>query len=323
MTTPKKSKKVIKIPIPESHDEWKKQRLKGIGGSDAAAAIGRSTWKSPYYLWCEKTWRIHNDIDNEAMRLGRDMEEYVAYRFCEATGKKVRKSKYSFQSVEYPFMLANVDRLVIGEDAGLECKTTSALTRTKYDKGDIPIQYYIQCMHYMAVTGKKKWYIAVLVLGKGFYWFEVLRDEDEIQNLICLEKEFWHYVETDEMPPVDGSESTSDALRALYPEAEESYDIDLYGADKDIQRYEDVKELIKKLTREKVEIENKLKKQLGNATYGHTKNKRVVWKNSTQSRVDSDMLRKKYPEIFKECLKEIKQRRFSIKEEEIEIYGNN
>ena len=121
----------IKHKIPSSRENWKKDRLKGIGGSDAAIALGMSPWKSQYTLWCEKTGRINNDADNEAMRLGRDLEDYVAKRFSEETGKKVRKSTFSFQSKEHPFMLANVDRLIVGENAGLECKTTSALTKTK------------------------------------------------------------------------------------------------------------------------------------------------------------------------------------------------
>ena len=33
------------------------------------------------------------EFDNEAMREGRDLEEYVARRFMEETGKKVRRSQ--------------------------------------------------------------------------------------------------------------------------------------------------------------------------------------------------------------------------------------
>jgi len=177
-------KNVIKHKLPTTHEEWLEGRLKGIGGSDAGAILGLNEYKSAYTLWCEKTGRISNNIDNEAMRLGRDLEDYVAKRFEEATGKKVRRSGFSYQSKEYPFMLANVDRLIVGEDAGLECKTANMLTKTKYDKGDIPANYYAQCMHYMAVTGLSKWYIAILVMNKGFYFFEVLRDDEEINTLI-------------------------------------------------------------------------------------------------------------------------------------------
>ena len=81
-------------------------------------------------------------------------------------------------------MLANVDRLLTDEPCGLECKTASALTRYDFENGDIPSSYYCQCMHYMAVTGFEKWYIAVLVMGKGFFWYEINRNEEEIEALI-------------------------------------------------------------------------------------------------------------------------------------------
>ena len=185
----------IKHKLPSTHDEWLNDRLKGIGGSDAGAVLGLNPYKSSYTLWAEKTGRISSYVpDNEAMRQGRDLEDYVAKRFEEETGKKVRRSGFSYQSQKYPFMLANVDRLVVGEDAGLECKTTSVLTKTKYDKGDIPASYYAQCMHYMAVTGASKWYIAVLILNKGFYWYSIERNEEEIQNLIAAESDFWEMV---------------------------------------------------------------------------------------------------------------------------------
>lgn len=65
------------------------------------------------------------EIDNEAMRQGREFEDYVARRFTEATGKKVRRANAMFYHEKYPFMLADVDRMVVGENAGLECKTAS------------------------------------------------------------------------------------------------------------------------------------------------------------------------------------------------------
>lgn len=304
----------IKHKLPNTQDQWLKNRLSGIGGSDAAAAIGKSPWVSPYTLWCEKRGLIKKDIDNESMRLGRDLENYVAERFSEATGKKVRKSSFSFQSVEYPFMLANVDRLIVGEDAGLECKTTSAFTRTKYDKGDIPIQYYIQCMHYMAVTGKKKWYIAVLVLGIDFYWFEVNWDDTEINNLIILEKEFWDCVENGVEPMIDGSLSTSETLNEIFSISDSS-EVDLKNYEQDLQRLMEIKKFISKLDREKKQIENSIKNNMGKSEIGFVDRYTIKWKNLKQSRIDNKKLKKDYPEIYAKVIKEVISRRFEVTEE--------
>lgn len=76
-----------------SRDEWLQLRQKTIGGSDAAAIIGLNKWETPYSVWAEKTGRIAHTEDNEAMRTGRDLEEYVAKRFEEATGKKSAEGK--------------------------------------------------------------------------------------------------------------------------------------------------------------------------------------------------------------------------------------
>lgn len=134
--------------------------LLGIGGSDAGAICGRNPYASLMSVYYDKTREDTADCDNESMRQGRDLEAYVAQRFKEATGKKVRRSNIMYQSEEYPFMLANVDRLVVGELAGLECKTASAYSADKWKDDNIPVHYQIQCHHYMAVTEAKAWYLA-------------------------------------------------------------------------------------------------------------------------------------------------------------------
>ena len=306
-------KNVIKHKLPNTREEWLEGRLKGIGGSDAGAILGLNEYKSAYTLWCEKTGRISNNTDNEAMRLGRDLEDYVAKRFEEATGKKIRRSGFSYQSKEHPFMLANVDRLIVGEDAGLECKTANMLTKTKYDKGDIPANYYAQCMHYMAVTGLSKWYIAILVMNKGFYFFEVLRDDEEIRTLIEEEKAFWAHVETDTEPYIDGSASTAESIYELHPTSNNET-VDICGHENDLKRYLFIKEQIKKLEDEKKEYENQFKHELGDATSGFISDYIVNWKDQTKNSVDVKKLQSNYPKIYEECLKKTSYRKFEIKE---------
>ena len=81
-----------------THDEWLERRRQSIGGSDAGAVLGLNKYNSPYALWAEKTGKvIPEDIsDNEAVRLGNDLEEYVAKRWQEATGKKLRKDNHIY-----------------------------------------------------------------------------------------------------------------------------------------------------------------------------------------------------------------------------------
>lgn len=307
------SKTYIKHKIPSSYEAWKENRLKGIGGSDAGAILGLNPWKSAYMLWCEKTGRIKNDEDNEAMRLGRDLEDYVARRFTEVTGKKVRKSSFSYQSAAYPFMLANVDREIVGEDALLECKTTNMLTKTDYKHGDIPDTYYAQCLHYLAVTGKQRVYLAVLVMNQGFYWFVLERDEEAIQALIEAEKLFWEeYVMKDAEPPVDGSDSTSEALAELYPTGQGS--IELFDMEDTIEQLLNRKSQIKILEKECKALEQTIKSDIGSYELAYSGGHQIRWKNQMQNRVDTERLRTNYPDIYDECLKQISFRKFEIKE---------
>lgn len=159
---------LTKIPtLNMTHEEWLQRRKTGIGGSDAGAICGLNPYVSPMGVYLDKISTETTDLDNEAMRQGRDLEEYVARRFIEATGLKVRRSNMMYRNSRYPFMLADVDRFIVGEDAGLECKTASAYNADKWKDGEIPAHYVLQCYHYMAVTGKRNWYIAVVILGQG------------------------------------------------------------------------------------------------------------------------------------------------------------
>lgn len=109
----KLNKVVSTLEMP--HEEWLRYRKKGIGGSDAGAICGVNKYRSAVSVFLDKTTEQTSEFDNEAMRQGRDLEQYVAERFCEETGKKVRRANAIFSHSELPFMLANVDRLVVGE----------------------------------------------------------------------------------------------------------------------------------------------------------------------------------------------------------------
>ena len=128
-------------------ETWLKYRRNGIGGSDAGAICGMNPYVTAVNVYLDKLGKKEETEDNEAMRQGRDLEQYVAERFMEATGKKVRRANAIFSNAEYDFMYANVDRLIVGEDAGLECKTANAYSADKWKDGHIPEHYEIQCHH--------------------------------------------------------------------------------------------------------------------------------------------------------------------------------
>ena len=308
-------KNLIKIStLNMSHDEWLEHRQKSIGGSDASSIIGLNPWSSPYTVWADKLGKIPPKEDSEAMRQGRDLEAYVAQRFCEATGKKVRRENNILINPDYPYAHANVDRMIVGDDAGLECKTTSTLNLKKFKNGAFPDTYYVQCVHYMMVTGCKKWYLAVLVLGKEFMFFEIERDEEEIEALAKSEAEFWKLVERKSAPATDGAASTTDTISVLYPESNDN-SISLFAYDSELQQYMALSAQIKELENLRDEMANKVKAFLGESGSGESDSYKVSWKSASRSTFDSKKFAADHKDIdLSEYYKNSTYRTFKVTE---------
>lgn len=279
-----------------NHEEWKALRHKYIGGSDAAAVVGMNAWVSPYSLWAEKTGRLPGFDGNLATEVGTYLEEFVAQKFAEVTGKKVRKSNQSWFNDQYPWAIANIDREIVGEDAGLEIKTTSELNTQKFKGGEYPANYYVQCMHYMAVTGKQKWYLAVLIGNRDFKWFTIERDEEEIQALMDAEKTFKMYVDNDTPPMADGSSSTADTLSALYPNSIDST-IGIGYYEKDLDNYFRLKAQVDELSKEIDGIANRIKVHLGECERGDGEKYKVSWKTLSRFTFDHKKFINDHPQM--------------------------
>lgn len=279
-----------------SHEEWKELRSHYIGGSDAAAVVGLNSFSSPYALWAEKTGRVPGFDGNLATEVGTYLEDFVARKFTAETGKKVRRVNQSVFNSDYPWAIANIDRDIVGEDAGLEIKTTSEMNLKRFKNGEYPANYYCQCIHYMAVTGKQRWYLAVLIGNREFRWFTIERDEGEISALMSAEKDFWELVKNDTPPLPDGAEATSDTLTALFPSGDTST-ADLTGYSSDLGEYMALKEQIKELTKQADSIANTIKALMGNSGRGENDEFRVSWTSSTRRSFDSKRFAAENPDI--------------------------
>jgi putative phage-type endonuclease len=295
-----------------THEQWLNLRRTGIGGSDAGAICGLNSFSSPFSVYADKVGLTSEKPVSEAMRLGNDLEEYVAQRFTEATGKKVKRCNYVLQNVEHYWMLADVDRLIVGENAGLECKTTSAFNKTDFTKADIPPQYYAQCVHYMAVTGAQKWYIAILVLGVGFYYFCIDRNEEEINALLTIEQDFWNNnILACVEPSPDGTRATAEALSEMYY-ANEGQSVDLLPYRNLLEEYSKLNAQIKVLEREQEQIKQELQVYMANATEGHTDGYKVTWRQQERNTIDTKRLQVEHPEIYSAYAKKSLSRMFKI-----------
>lgn len=293
--------------------EWLNYRKQGIGGSDAGAVCGLNPYKTAMEVYQDKVSSETEDFDNEAMRQGRDFEDYVARRFTEVTGKKVRRANAMFCHEKYPFMLADVDRMVVGEKAGLECKTASPFLADKWQDGQVPMHYYIQCLHYMTVCDVDAWYIAVLIFGREFKYYRMERDEEMIADLIRIEQDFWqNHVLKGQMPSPDGSK-LADSVIAEYYKQTIAETIPLTGFNEKIKRRQELSEIIGKMDTEKRQIEQELKLYLGEAEIAENEQYRVSWKAVHSNRLDERRLKEEEPEIYEKYKKSVLSRRFTVK----------
>lgn len=275
--------------------QWLLTRRQGIGGSDAGIIMGLNKYKTAFELWLDKTGQILPDESaGEAAYWGNQMEEVVAKEFEKRTGKKVRRSNMMYQHPEHDFMLANVDRFIVGEDALLECKTASAYLAKEWESDEVPATYLVQIQHYLAVTGKSKAYVAVLIGGNKFIWKEIERDEELINQIIAFELDFWETnIKGHVAPALDGSSAAEKYLKDRFAKSEDKQIILPKTFNEYLTERANLERDIKLLETRKKEIDNNIKGHMESAEKALSDNYEVSWKSMTSKRVDTKKTKRK------------------------------
>ncbi|MCP1460288.1 YqaJ viral recombinase family protein [Bacillus amyloliquefaciens] len=302
-----------------SREEWLMERRKGIGGSDASVILGLNKWRTAFELWLDKTGQVPvSESASEAAYFGSILEDIVAKEFEVRSGKKVRRKKSMLKHPEYDFILANVDRMIVGEKAILECKTTSEYNLKEWENDEIPADYIVQVQHYLGVLGPeyKKAYFAVLIGGNKFVWKEIERDDELIEMIFTAEVEFWNAaVLGGAAPALDGSSAAEEYLKKRYAETESNKVIDLTAVNRErIKQYLQLKESIAELQLQAKELENQIKHEMKEAEYGFIGNYQASWKPVVSNRIDTNKLKEQFPDVYEKVTKEVQYRRFGIKE---------
>ncbi|RZL68720.1 MAG: endonuclease [Variovorax sp.] len=272
-----------------SRDEWLDIRKGGIGSSDAATAVGLNPYKSPLALWMEKTGcdanlpTIDPNDESSPMYWGTLLEPIVAAHYTRRTGLRVRRINAVLQHPQEPWMLANVDREVVGSPDVqlLECKTAGFHGARLWEDG-VPEYVQLQVLHQLAVTGKQAADVAVLICGQELRIHRIERDETMIAQLIELERRFWRCVETETAPPADGSDSADVALRALYPR-DNGERLDLTGDLEMSATFSDLlalRELLATTLEREAAVKQRIQQRMGEATRAQFDAGEVSWKRS-------------------------------------------
>lgn len=295
------------------HQEWLEERKKSLGGSDVGAILGMNEYSSPYSVWAEKTGKLPPFEGNEWTRLGNDLEGYVAERFSEASGLKVVNDSYTWRNDKYPHLHANIDRKIVGMKAGLECKVTSEFNAKRYKNGEFPDRFYAQCVEYLAVTEYERWYLAVLIYGKGIKIYQMTRipndetpewceaslyvEQGEIDALVKVTADFWNNnVLTNTPPMADGTDSTSKTLSTIYPDGN-GETVSLAMFESDLKYYMTLTSLLKDTEKQKEEVANRIKAYMGEASKGESANFKASWTSSVRNTFDHKKFAKDNPGI--------------------------
>ena len=282
------------------------ERMTYIGGSDIAAVMGQSRWKTPYRLWAEKTGKIEMpDLSNiESVEMGTRLEQFVADLFSEKTGKAIRKAPKTYSHPDYPYLVAHVDRLVTGTDELLECKTCSAFKLEEWEN-KIPKEYVLQVIWYLGITGRKKGWIACLIGGQKFVYMQIDFDEELFNLMVEKAVKFWDMVQK-QIPPLILPED-DEVLGEIYSEHTDDMMV-LQDLNDRVAYLQEIKMHIEDLNKEKRELETELKTVIADKAGFTTDRYKVTWKTQTANRIDTDRLKDEQPEIIKNYMQEKKFR---------------
>lgn len=270
-----------------------------IGGSDIAAVMGLSRWKTALQLWAEKTGEVEPaDLSEvEAVQLGTELEEFVAKKFEKETGKSVRRSPQNYTHKKYDFMKCQVDRLVTGTDELLECKTCSAWKAKEWEGEDIPNEYILQVMWQLGITGRKVGWIAVLIGGQAFKYKRIDFDYNMFDKMESEVIRFWAMVES-KVPPI-ATGMDNQILFELHPESNSEIQ-EAQELESQIALLQEVKMHIQEMEKEKEEIEASIKERIGDNLGIKTEKYIVKW--NPQRRAFLDTLKLKLDGLYEQYL---------------------
>lgn len=203
-----------------SREDWLKGRdgIKGIGGSDAAAACGVSRRKSRTQLWNEKTGRAKpKDLSGvDYVQMGVKTEGPMRDLF-DALHPELEVRHYPFdiyRQKERPWLFATLDGeltdLVTGDMGVLEIKKVDLTGRDSWQEwnGRVSDEYFFQVMHQLAATGYAFSYLWAMLRHRDGditlreYYFPREEHEEDIATLIQIESRFMDFLESGRVPPV-------------------------------------------------------------------------------------------------------------------------
>jgi len=307
-------------PFDELHKNY-------ISATMASVIAGVNPWQTPFSLWSRWHGPAEERKESYAMRRGTFMEVGLMREFTIATKLKVRRpnaskridERFLYTTEEFGFpMSALLDGVTIDStgEAVVEGKTSSNPfgAHEWYDDDDeqqegvisdkVPLIYYLQVQHQLAVTGWFHGYVTADVLGKHVVRL-VKRDDNVIALLTTRERDFWHRcVVGGESPEVDGEEATSAAIKRMWPHSTEEFcetiaDLEVYRL---AQEYKSEGTLMGLMKKEREKTGNRLKTVIQDrealvVQQDDMPSLKVSWKSYQQNSFNLEAFREAHPDL--------------------------
>lgn len=289
-------------------------RRHGIGGSDIAAIIGVSQFKTALDVFLSKTTE-QPELKGEHLYWGHALEAPIAARFSEETGKLIFRQPEIKKHPKHDFALANADGLIIDKITQqpigiLEIKTANAFKTKEWSNEDdgVPIEYIAQVQWYMEIFDVDFAYIAVLIGGRDYRHYRIERDRELAADLLARAKEFWENHVMKNVPPEP--QNAAD-VQKLYPQDNG----DSTQADTEtLIAYNELcilNEQAKVLEQQINERQEWLKTKIGqHAIMLSGEEKLFTWKTQNSRRFDSKTFQAEHPDLYKQYTKTTQTRVF-------------
>lgn len=299
-------------------EAWVRERRNYIGGSDVAAILEQSSFKTPLQVWLRKQGVIDPIESTPIMEFGNVFEPVMAGYFEDLSGLKTRRVNKPFVHEEHEFLRANIDRQILNVEGApgtgvLELKTTNS-HRLKSLGGEYPIEWEYQIQHYLGLTGYSYAYLFIYERDTCEFYEPILveRNEELIEETMAKLIEWWQVQMVKDKRPEPINEED---LLILYPDASDGKVVETSPSARECyQELKEVREEKSELEEQETQLKNQLKQQLGDGerlVYGGKT--LVTWKSYSRQRLDTKELREQEPETYQQYLTESSYRRFSVK----------
>jgi putative phage-type endonuclease len=254
---------------------WLEERKKGIGASEAAAALGLSPFESPRELYLRKLGLLPEIEETEAMRLGTLMEPVIAEEYTRRTGNALAERQLFMTSETTP-LLATLDAIT-ADGMPVEFKSVgnwSARHLGGEGTDELPEHWLIQAHQQMFLANVGRMDFAVLVAGQRLRIFSVERDESLVGALIDNLVAFWGCVLRRDCPALD-ARADRRIMHVLYPDCKGEIALGEDEAEL-VERLEEMGEDLRWIVAGREDIQTRLLDRLGNHAAGRLPDGRTL-----------------------------------------------